>query len=88
MRRRKYSGPDVATFNANVPVGTHVRYYSVLPADEDDFLQSATLTPAWEAHGRTVVMIEGRSGYVDAGHLMVQNPAQPIPGLVGWWSGR
>lgn len=68
--------------------GTQVRYYSVLPADEDDFFESFTRTPAWDAHGITVVMIEGRSGYVDAGHLMVRNPAQPVPGLVGWWNDR
>lgn len=84
-RKRKFKGPTVEAFNAAVPVGARVRYYSVLPADEDDFFETATRSAAWDAHGVTVVMLEGKSGYVDAGHLVVCNPKQPVPGLAGWW---
>jgi hypothetical protein len=84
-RKPKFSGPTVEAFNAAVPVGSRVRYYSVLPADEDDFFETTTRTPAWDAHGTTVVMLENKSGYVHAGHLMVCNIKHPIPGLVGWW---
>lgn len=85
MRKRKFKGPTLEDFNEAVKVGSRVRYYSVLPADEDDFFETTTRTAAWVALGRTVVMIDGKCGYVDCGHLMVCNPAKPVPGLVGWW---
>lgn len=86
--RRKYRGPTVDDFNSAVPLGTEVRYFKRLPADEDDFEKSVTISPAFEMHGRTVVMLEGHSGCVDAGQLMVRNPSSPVPGLVGWWNDR
>ena len=83
--KRKYKGPTPDDFNAAVPIGTEVRYFKRIPADEDDFEKDVTAGPAFELHGRTVVALEAHSGVVDAGHLMVRNPKRQIGGLVGWW---
>ena len=83
---RKYKGLTPDAFNSAVPVGTDVRYYKRLPADEDDFVRDVTASPAWDAYGRTVVMLHETSGCVDAGHLVVRNPSRPVPGLLGWWN--
>ena len=34
--KRKYKGPTPDDFNAAVPIGTEVRYFKRIPADEDD----------------------------------------------------
>lgn len=80
-RRR---APTVAEFAEAAPVGTRVRYYAVLPADEDAFEESAIRSGPWEVSGRTVVMIEGRSGGVDVGHLVLRNPKKQIGGVAGF----
>jgi hypothetical protein len=75
--------PTPQEFDEAAPVGTLVRYYRVLPADEDAWEMSCVRSGAWELGGRTVVMIEGRSGGVDVGHLALINPKKRIGGIAG-----
>lgn len=68
-----YADQDVARFNAEVPVGTRVRYWPVLPARPNDepFL-TKTRSPAWPlGHGAGVVMVEGKTGGVAISHVEV-----------------
>lgn len=75
--------PTPEQFEEAAPLGTAVRYYPILPADEDAFELSHIRSGAWELGGRTVVMIEGRSGGVDVGHLALINPKKRIGGVAG-----
>lgn len=75
--------PTPAEFAEAAPVGTRVRYYSVLPADEDAFVDSFIRSGPWEMGGRTVVMIDGKSGGVDVGHLVLYDPAKHVRGVAG-----
>ncbi len=53
----------VNAFNAVVPVGTAVRYYSVIGQPEN--VSTRTRTEAWRLpSGEPVVMVEGLSGAV------------------------
>lgn len=74
----------VEDFAEAAPVGTPVRYYAVLPADEDDFIESAIRSAPWHLGGRIVVMIESVSGGVDVGHLVILGAKKPIPGVAGF----
>lgn len=53
----------VEQFNAQVPVGTRVKYHPII--GRPDFVYSTTRSEAWEMCGAVVVKIEGRAGGVD-----------------------
>ncbi len=56
-------------WNNILPVGTRVRYYSVL--GQPEFFESKTRSAVWSISGRLLVMIEGKAGGVDVHHLEV-----------------
>lgn len=82
--RKKYEGPTPDEFNAIVPVGTRVRYYPVLPADEDSHVVTFTRSAAWAIGGRTVVSLEDMSGGKDVTHLVVLGIKEPLRGIAGF----
>lgn len=86
MKMKKFKGPTVQDFQEAAPPGTRVRYYPVLPADEDAFIESAVRSGPWEMGGRTVVLIEARTGGVDCAHLALYNPVRRIRGVCGFIS--
>lgn len=49
-------------FNAQVPVGTRVKYHPII--DEKDFEYTTTRSEAWEMCGQVIVKVEGRAGGV------------------------
>lgn len=55
------TGMTASQFNNAFPVGTPVRYFSII--DEAEFIESKTRSEAWQlGHGASVVLIEGKSG--------------------------
>lgn len=73
-----------AGFAEAAPIGTSVRFYPVLPCDEDSFEDSFVRSEPWIMGGRTVVKIEGRSGGVDVSHLVIKNPLKHVRGVLGF----
>lgn len=72
MRKRlkNPSSFSAAEWNERYPIGTPVRFYSVLPGTE--FEESKTRSEAWElGHGEPVVKIEGRTGCVCLSHCEI-----------------
>jgi hypothetical protein len=82
--RGKMKGPTVEDFREAAPVGTSVRFYPVLPADEDAFTEHKVTSEPYTMGGRTVVFIEGKRGSVDCGHLAIINPVRRIRGVCGF----
>lgn len=81
-RWRRFATPK--EFAEAAPIGTRVRYYPMLPADEDDFIESFVASEPWQMGGRTVVKIDGRAGGADVSHMILINPRKEIGGVVGF----
>ena len=50
-------------FNAQVPVGTRVKYFPIIGGKE--FICTNTRSEAWEMCGAAIVKVEGKAGGVD-----------------------
>lgn len=66
MKRGKIT---VEQFNAQVPVGTRVKYHPII--DEPDFVYTNTRSEAWEMCSQVIVKVEGRAGGVSIEALEV-----------------
>lgn len=60
-------------WNEKHPIGTHVRYWPILPAVKSaPPVDTQTRSDAWElGDGTPVVLVKGRTGGVHLGHLEV-----------------
>lgn len=81
---QKQAQEMVENWNEFFPVGTPVRYWSVLPGGKS--LDTKTRSEAWiQSSGHPVVMIERQSGSVSLQHVVAAEDLEP--GASEWIEG-
>lgn len=76
LRQREWRRADKATaeaeaFNRKYPVGSRVKYSSIIGHETEYDLIGETRSEAWAIGGEAVVQITGKAGGVSLAHLTV-----------------
>ena len=81
LRQREWRRADQATaaaedFNRKKPVGTKVKYSSIIGRESEYDVIGETRSEAWAVSGEAVVLITGKAGCVSLAHLTICNAAE------------